>query len=197
MLYFAGEVMNTESKHLIVLSSPSGGGKTTIARHLLSTFPMLKFSVSATTRKQRKNETDGEDYFFLTQKQFDDKINSGDFVEHEEIYGNFYGTLHSEIKKRLSDGEFILFDVDVKGAVSLKKAYPDETLLIFVSPPDFNTLERRLRIRSTETEEQLRKRLDRARLELTYANYFDFTIINDVLEDALKKSVEIVGQYIK
>jgi len=189
--------MNTESKHLIVLSSPSGGGKTTIARHLLSTFPMLKFSVSATTRKQRKNETDGEDYFFLTQKQFDDKINSGDFVEHEEIYGNFYGTLHSEIKKRLSDGEFILFDVDVKGAVSLKKAYPDETLLIFVSPPDFNTLERRLRIRSTETEEQLRKRLDRARLELTYANYFDFTIINDVLEDALKKSVEIVGQYIK
>lgn len=183
-------------KHLIVLSSPSGGGKTTIARHLMKVYPHLQFSVSATTRKKRDNETDGKDYLFLARDDFENKLKKGQFVEHEEIFGNLYGTLHSEIKSRLEKGEFILFDVDVKGALSLKKAYPEGSLLIFVSPPSIETLEARLRTRQTETEEQLKLRLERAMMEMDFSGQFDFILINDNLQKALLEAEEYLKKYI-
>ena len=173
-------------KKLIVLSSPSGGGKSTLANHLMQLYPEVRFSVSCTTRTKREGEQEGKDYYFLSKEEFEDKIAEGDFAEYEQLFGNYYGTLKSEIKKHLNSGNSILFDVDVKGGISLKKSFPSDTLLIFIYPPSYEELKRRLEKRSTETEEQLKVRLERAKEELEYKDKFDHTILNDDLNKAFE-----------
>ncbi|MEY3689513.1 MAG: guanylate kinase [Ignavibacteria bacterium] len=181
-------------KNLIVLSAPSGAGKTTVARHLLKQFPQCAFSVSATTRPMRAGEEHGKDYFFLSREEFLLNLENGNLVEHEEIFGNFYGTLRSQTDKRIQEQGLILFDVDVKGAVSLRNAYPKESLLIYIAPPDLSILADRLRSRMTESEEQIKQRLSRAAMEMEYMRHFDYIIINDTLEVTLGKAVSIVQE---
>lgn len=184
-------------RKLIVLSSPSGGGKSTLARHLMKLYPELKFSVSCTTRDKRDGEVEGKEYYFLTKEDFIEKVSNGEFAEYEEIFGNFYGTLKSEIRKHLNSGNSILFDVDVKGAISLRKNFPDDALLIFIYPPSLEELDKRLRKRNTESEEQLSIRRHRAEEEMSYKDKFDFNILNDDLKEAMdnlelviKKNIE-------
>lgn len=184
------------TKHLIVLSAPSGAGKTTVARHLLDRFGQLAFSVSATTRPKRPSEIHGKDYFFLSREEFKRRISTGDLIEYEEIFGNYYGTLKSVVQGALERGEFLIFDVDVKGALSLQKYFPEETLLLFVAPPDMSTLEERLRMRRTESDEQIKLRLDRAEMEMGHKESFDKVLINTELQQTLKSATEIVEQYI-
>lgn len=184
-------------KKLIVLSSPSGGGKTTVAHHLMNVFPDLKFSVSATTREKRKGEIHAKDYFFLSKEDFQQLINNNGLVEWEEIYGNYYGTLRNEVENALNSKIYLLFDIDVKGAMTLRREYPDDSLLIFLAPPDLKTIENRLRKRATEDKEQLEKRLERMKMEMEFQDKFDHVIINNVLEDTLIKAENIVRQHIK
>jgi guanylate kinase len=183
-------------KSLIVISSPSGGGKSTIAKHLMNLYPSLDFSVSATTRKKREGEIDNKDYFFLTKEEFLEKIKQNDLIEYEEIFGNLYGTLKSEVSKSIDTNKTILFDVDVKGALSLKKHFPNQTLLIFIAPPNLEVLEDRLRKRRTETEEEINRRLDRAEEEDKYRDKFDELIINDNLEESFRKIEEISNKHL-
>jgi guanylate kinase len=182
-------------KQLIVLSAPSGAGKTTVAKHLLKIFPQWKFSVSATTRNKRPNEVDGKDYFFLSREEFVRRVSSGDTIEYEEIFGNLYGTLRSEVQRVIDMGDIMLFDVDVKGAISLRHAFPEHTLLIFIAPPNRAILEQRLRSRSTESEEQLELRLQRAEMEMSLQKEFDVVIANDDLQQTLTNAESIVRKY--
>jgi guanylate kinase len=182
-------------KHLIVLSAPSGAGKTTVAKHLLSQFPFLRFSVSATTRPMRPGEVHGRDYVFLSRDDFRSRISGGDLIEYEEIFGNYYGTLRSVVEESLSRGDFVIFDVDVKGALSLRKAFPEETLLIFVAPPDMDTLEHRLRSRKTETDAQIALRLSRAEMEMAHRDAFDVVLVNRELGETLARATEVVGTH--
>jgi guanylate kinase len=179
-------------KQLLVLASPSGGGKSTVARHLLTVFPEFRLSVSATTRKKRPGEEHGKEYFFMSRKEFENIIQEDGFIEYEEIFGNLYGTLKSETANAIKNGEKLLFDIDVKGALSIKKLFPAHTLLIFFSPPSLDILEQRLRQRKTETEEQIATRLSRATMEMSYQKDFDYVIINDNLPQTFKETEEIV-----
>ena len=181
-------------KNLIVLSAPSGAGKTTVARYLLKQFLQCTFSVSATTRPMRAGEEHGKDYFFLSREEFLTNINNGNLVEYEEIFGNYYGTLRSQTDKRIQEQGLILFDVDVKGAISLRNAYPEESLLIYIAPPDLSILANRLRSRMTESEEQIAQRLSRAAMEMEYMRHFDHIIINDKLDFTLEKAISIVEE---
>ena len=184
-------------KQLIVISAPSGAGKTTVARHLLQRFPQLRFSVSATTRPERPGEVDGRDYFFWSREQFEQAIARGELVEYEEIFGHLYGTLRSQVEQALSTGEFLLFDIDVKGALALRRAYPEQTFLIYVAPPSIEELERRLCQRGTESEEQIRRRLERAAMELQFQDHFDVVIRNEQLEQTLARAEQIVAQLLR
>ncbi|MCP9292342.1 guanylate kinase [Gracilimonas sediminicola] len=178
---------------VIILVAPSGGGKTTLARRLFKEFEELKFSVSATTRPAREGEVDGKHYYFLTDVDFDQKTAEGEFLEWEEFYGGKkYGTLRSEVDKKLNSGYFVLLDIEVKGAVNIKKIYGDESLSLFIKPPSIDVLKQRLLARGTEDDETLALRLERAKEELTYADQFDQVIINDNLDTAyaeVKKAV--------
>lgn len=181
-------------KHLIVLSAPSGAGKTTVARHLLTTFPEMRFSVSATTRSIRDGEVDGRDYVFLSRDEFRAAISRGDLIEYEEIFGNYYGTMRSQVRAGIERGDFVIFDVDVKGALSLRSAFPEDTLLIFVAPPSMDILERRLRDRHTETDAQIAQRLARAEMEMAHREAFDVVLINDDLQRTLDAAERIVRE---
>ena len=173
---------------LIVLSAPSGAGKTTIAREILARHPAdVMFSVSATTRAQRPSERDGIDYYFVSREKFEELIQSGALIEHEEIFGNFYGTPKSEVERAQQMGKSLLFDIDVKGGLSIRRQFPSESLLIFIAPPDFTVLEARLRARKTESAETIERRLERAGMEMGMASEYDFIIINDDLELAVKE----------
>jgi len=185
---------NITKKRLIVLSSPSGGGKSTVARYLLKTFQKLKFSISATTRPQRPKELHGKDYYFISKDEFLLKVSDNQFVEHEEIFGNHYGTLHSEVDNAFKRDECLLFDIDVKGAISVRNAYPNDSLLIFLAPPRPEVLEERLRKRQTESEEQIKIRLERNAIEMSYKDEFDYVVINEVLETTLETVKNIVEQ---
>ncbi len=179
-------------RRLIVLSSPSGGGKSTIARKLMKDYPDMMFSISATTRKRRPKETYGIEYFFLSREDFLRKMKNGEFVECEKIFGNYYGTLKNEIRKALDIGCAMLFDIDVKGALSIKRAFPNDALLIFISPPSIEVLRQRLTRRGTESEEEINSRLQRAAEEMSLAGEFDFTVVNDDLEMTYNEILGIV-----
>jgi len=184
-------------KHLAV-TAPSGAGKTTIVRHLLSKYDYLDFSTSATNRERREKETEGEDYYFLTTKEFQRKIEEGHFVEWEEVYeGQYYGTLFSEIKSIEELKKSIVFDIDVKGAVSIKESYGSEVLTLFIKPPSYEILKKRLEDRGTESAASLAKRLERVQRELTYENKFDLVLVNDDLDIAFEEAEIIVEKYIK
>ena len=178
---------------LIVFTAPSGAGKTTIVKHLLKKFDKLAFSVSATNRAKRPGEVDKKDYYFLDTPIFKQKIEENAFVEWEEVYENqYYGTLKSEIERLWQEGKCILFDIEVKGATNIKKAFPDEATVVFVQPPSPEVLFQRLRNRKTESEDSLKKRIARAAEELTYYDKFDLILVNDRLEETLKNAEELV-----
>ncbi len=182
---------------LFIFSAPSGSGKTTIVKSLLEKKLGLEFSISATSRPQRKNEIDGKDYHFLTTEEFKAKINNNEFVEWEEVYENrFYGTLKSEVERIWSKGNHVIFDVDVVGGVNIKKLYQDRALAIFVMPPSIEELEKRLLLRSTDSAKDIKNRVDKAQEELTYSNQFDLIIVNDKLEEAIQKAKEAVINFI-
>jgi len=180
---------------LIVISAPSGSGKTTIARAIMQKYPGMLFSVSATTRAPRNAEVEGRDYFFLSKDEFQRKVQKGDLVEWEEIYGDFYGTLKSEVDRALRSGAIMLFDVDVKGALSIKNHYPDDSILIFIKPPSFEALQQRLLNRQTEDDATIRRRLDRVPMELDKGNQFDWQVVNDNLQTAVTKVDQIIREH--
>lgn len=181
---------------LIVISAPSGAGKTTIAHEILRRNPSLCFSVSATTRPRRDNETDGKDYFFLTKEEFLGRANAGEFVEWEEIYSQYYGTLKVEIERARRSRKDILFDIDVNGALSIKKQYPD-ALLVFIRPPSEAALVERLKQRHTENDETLTRRLARVPMEMKKGSLFDVEVINDDLALAIENVQKIVKQSLR
>jgi len=182
---------------VIIFCAPSGSGKTTIVKHLLKNNPRLMFSVSACTRSKREAEVEGKDYYFLSKESFAEKVRNNEFLEYEEVYGgNFYGTLKAEVERIWALGKVVLFDVDVVGGLNIKNYYGDQALAVFVKPPDVATLELRLRHRSTETEETLRMRVDKAVEELTFENQFEQVLLNDQLESALDKATQLVNEFI-
>ncbi len=176
---------------LIVISAPSGTGKTTLTHMLLKEFPDMEFSVSYTTRKPRPGEVNGKDYFFVDRETFEKMVEEGDFLEWAEVYGNLYGTSKSQVLKALNEGKDILLDIDTQGALQVKKNFP-EAVLIFILPPSFKELERRLRSRGTDDEETIEKRLRIARKEVERAPLYDYIVVNDVLENAYEKLRSIV-----
>lgn len=183
---------------LIIFSAPSGAGKTTIVQYLLHAGLNLEFSVSAASRDKRPNETDGRDYYFIAPDEFRRRIYNNEFLEWEEVYkDHFYGTLRSEVERILENGHHVIFDVDVKGGLNIKKHYGEKALAVFVMPPGIGHLEERLRGRLTETEESIKKRLSKAEHELTFANQFDKIIINDDLKTTLIEAGKIVANFLK
>ena len=158
------------SGKVIIFSAPSGAGKTTIAKEILRRIPNLEFSVSACSRPIRKGEKDGVDYYFLTIEDFKRKIDNDEFLEWQEVYpGSYYGTLKSEMQRIWNDGKNVMFDVDTFGGINIKKIYKDKALSIFIKTPTIETLEERLKARGTETEDSLKKRMDKAKIELSYS----------------------------
>jgi guanylate kinase len=183
---------------LIIFSAPSGAGKTTIVRYLLGKNLNLGFSVSATSRAPRHNETHGKDYYFLSEEEFRAKIKNNDFLEWEEVYnGVFYGSLKSEVERIRDLGKNVIFDVDVVGGLNIKKFYGDDALAIFVQPPSVQELRNRLINRSTESEEKILMRIAKAEHELGFAPQFDMVIINDNLENAFLKAEKLVKDFIR
>jgi guanylate kinase len=183
----------------IIFSAPSGSGKTTIVRHLINLFPNLGFSISASTRDKRgRTEENGKDYYFLTPDDFKDKIDDQEFIEWQEVYeGNYYGTLKSEIERVWASGKHVIFDVDVKGGINLKKYFGESALAIFVKVNDLVVLEQRLRDRATESDNSLSRRLYKAKFEMSFEDQFDCTLVNDNLEETLLKAEKLVGDFIK
>jgi len=183
---------------LFVFSAPSGSGKTTIVKEILKIFPELQFSVSATSRKKRENETDGKDYFFLAKSDFEEKITKNEFVEYEQVYDKiYYGTLKEQVDKCISEGDSMVFDMDVKGALSIKRIYGNKSVLIFVNPPDKTVLIERLRNRKTESEADLEKRIERMDFEFGKKDEFDYVVTNDELSVAIEEAKQIINKYIK
>lgn len=189
--------MNIDQEKMMVFAAPSGSGKTTIVHHLLTHFEELAFSISATTRERRDYETDGEDYYFLSEPEFRARIDRGEFVEWVEVYpGRFYGTLKREIERLWAQRKCVLFDIDVVGAMQIKEKYGDHCLSVFVQPPSIDILIDRLRKRKTETEQTLKTRRDRFEEELNYASKFDRILINDKLDRALKEAERLTIDFL-
>ena len=181
---------------IIIFSAPSGSGKSTLIGHLLKRFPQLEFSIS-TSRAPRGSEVNGKEYYFLTNEEFKNKVAAGEFVEWEEVYaGTCYGTLRSELKRIWDKGHVIVFDVDVKGGVNLKKIFGDDALSIFIMPPSVEELRRRLEKRGTDTPETIAKRVAKAEEEITYAPLFDKIVVNDSLETAIADATRITESFI-
>lgn len=183
---------------VIIVSAPSGAGKTSIVRHLLEQVPELKFSISATTRPKRDYEIDGKDYYFLTPEQFKERLANDEFLEWQEVYADqFYGSLKSEVERIWSNGQTVIFDVDVLGGLNIKKFYGDEALSVFIEPPTLEELMKRLKKRGTETEESLKKRLDKAEYELSFAPQFDRIVLNDDLATAQQEMINLVRDFLE
>lgn len=185
-------------KKLIIFSAPSGSGKTTIVKHLLSIEKFnLAFSISATSRQPRGEEQNGKEYYFLSVEEFKKRIEQNDFLEWEEVYtSNFYGTLKSEVERLWALGKTIVFDIDVMGGLRLKEQFPTQSLAIFVKPPSVEELENRLRQRQTESEDKIKMRIDKALQELSVAHRFDIIIENNILEKALQEAENAVEQFL-
>ena len=187
-------------KQIIIFSAPSGGGKTTIALHTKEQNNILEFFISATTRKRRGKEVDGKDYYFISQSEFKERIKEKAFIEWEEVYlDQFYGTLKRELERIWSEGKTPIFDIDVKGAMNVKKMYKNRVLTIFVAPPSLSieVLEERLRKRGTESEKKIKERIAKAKKELPYADKFDKILINDILEESFKQAEQLVSDFLK
>ncbi len=177
---------------LIVVSAPSGAGKTTIVKAILAKYPSMLFSVSATTRPKREMEVEGKDYFFLPRQEFERRTRVGELVEWEEIYGDLYGTLKIEVDRALTNGKAMLFDIDVKGSLSIKRKYPGDAVLIFVKPPSLEVLKSRLLNRKTEDEATFRRRIERVAMELGMAALFDYQVVNDDVQTAIAEVDKLV-----
>lgn len=182
----------------MIFSAPSGAGKTTIVKYLLTNRNNLSFSISATTRQPRGAEQDGKDYYFISETEFKQHIASNDFVEWEQVYsGSYYGTLKSEVERIWSEGNVVLFDVDVAGGLNLKKIFGENALAVFVMPPSLEVLEERLRKRGTETEEKIVERVAKAQSEMSFAPNFDQILLNDDLDTAKRDILQLADQFLQ
>ncbi|WP_332019686.1 guanylate kinase [Kaistella sp.] len=182
---------------VIIFSAPSGSGKTTLVKHCLQQFPQLQFSVSATTRALRGEEIHGKDYFFLSVEGFKKLISENAFVEYEEVYHDkFYGTLKSEVERIWQSGKTVIFDVDVKGGIALKKYFGDKALSVFIMPPSIEELERRLVSRATDDPETIKTRVAKASEEMTYKDQFDAIIVNNDLDEAKNTTENILKNFL-
>tara|TARA_R110000868_G_scaffold208733_4_gene458258 strand:- start:3110 stop:3736 length:627 start_codon:yes stop_codon:yes gene_type:complete len=198
LVFVLEEKSKNKQGKLIVFSAPSGSGKTTIVRHLLGVDNLnLEFSISATSREKRGEEEHGKDYYFLSAKEFKNKIKSDEFLEWEEVYrDNFYGTLKTEVERIWALGKNVIFDIDVSGGLRIKRKFPEETLAVFVKPPSIDELKIRLKKRKTESEDKINMRVAKASAELATAPLFDIIIVNDDLEKALKEAYIKVDDFI-
>ncbi|MFD2551348.1 guanylate kinase [Bizionia sediminis] len=192
------EQINPKNGKLIVFSAPSGSGKTTIVKHLLSLDALnLEFSISATSRDKRGEEVHGKDYYFLSAQEFKNKIKNDEFLEWEEVYrDNFYGTLKTEVERIWAQGKHVIFDIDVSGGLRIKRKFPDETLAVFVKPPSIDALKIRLKKRQTESSDKINMRIAKASAELATAPLFDVIIENDDLKKALTEAEVLVSNFI-
>jgi guanylate kinase len=184
---------------MLIVSAPSGSGKSTIVNWLMQVHPELKFyfSISCTSRAPRGTEQNGVEYFFLTPEEFKAKIQNDEFLEYEEVYENrFYGTLKQQVENQREQGQNVVFDVDVKGGINIKKYYGDEALSLFIQPPSVEELRRRLEGRKTDTPEAIEERLAKAEYEMTFAPQFDKIIVNDDLETAKQETLKIVKAFL-
>lgn len=190
--------MTTQQGKLIVFSAPSGSGKTTIVKHLLTQPQLhLDFSISATSRYMRNGEINGKDYYFISAEEFQKKIAENAFVEYEEVYkDNYYGTLKTEIERIWEEGKHVIFDIDVVGGLNIKSQYPEQTLAVFVSPPSVEELERRLKCRQTESDEKIAMRLEKAEREISRAPEFDIILENHDLETAKREACLLVSNFL-
>jgi guanylate kinase len=189
--------INNQQK-IIIITAPSGAGKTSITRHLLERFSnVLEFSISAATRSARGNEKSGKDYYFMSMEDFTNKIQHGEFVEWEMVYeGKYYGTLKSELNRIWNEGKIPVLDIDVKGAIHVQQQFPETTLSIFIEPPSVDELKRRLQSRGTESEESLHARVNKAAYELSFRHSFDHIILNDNLTSACQQAEKVVETFI-
>ena len=184
-------------KKVIIFSAPSGSGKTTLVKHCLQQFPQLQFSVSATTRALRGEEIHGKDYFFLSVEAFKKLISENAFVEYEEVYHDkFYGTLKSEVERIWQSGKTVIFDVDVKGGISLKKYFGEKALSVFIMPPSVEELERRLVSRATDDAETIKTRVEKASEEMTFKDHFDVTVVNNDLAEAKNTTEKMLQNFL-
>lgn len=192
-------IMEMKKGKLLIFSAPSGCGKSTIINWLMAEHPELRmhFSVSCTSRAPRGTERNGVEYFFLTPEEFRKKIDAGEFVEYEEVYTDrYYGTLESQVRKQLESGENVVFDVDVHGAMNIKKVYGDDALSIFIMPPSVDELRRRLLHRGTDTPEVIEQRIGRAEYEISFADKFDTVVVNDDLDTAKSEALRVISDFI-
>ena len=186
-----------EQDKLVILSAPSGSGKTTIMKQVIQDFPQLEFSISATSRAPRGEEKNGVDYYFISSDDFRKAVENDQFIEWEEVYsGTCYGTLKSEMNRIWEKGKSIIFDIDVKGGINLKKIFGDRALSIFIMPPSIAELEKRLVGRGTDTPEAIAKRVAKASKEIEDAKYFDIIVINDNLQTAINETEAAIGNFI-
>jgi guanylate kinase len=189
--------MEKSSDKILIITAPSGAGKTSVTTHLLKRFPQLAFSVSAATRPKRENEINGVDYYFMPLEEFQEKIKHNQFIEWEMVYeGKYYGTLKSELQRIWDNNKVPVLDIDVKGAIHVQQQFPEKTVSIFIEPPSIDELKRRLQGRGTETKESLQARINKASYEISFKHSFSHTIVNRDLETARKEAVEIVEAFL-
>lgn len=190
--------MEKQYNKIILITAPSGSGKTSIVNHLMKKFSSLAFSVSATTRPPRKNEKEGVDYYFISEKEFKEKIHNKEFLEWEMVYeGKYYGTLKSEISRIWKENKVPVLDIDVQGAIHMQQQYPINTIAIFVQAPSIEELKNRLKNRGTETEESLQARLDKSSFEMTFKKHFENIIINKDFDSACMETEAIIDVFLK
>lgn len=187
--------MENNRGELIAVSAASGAGKTSIVKKILHLFPQIVFSISATTRPKRDNEKDGVEYFFIKEEDFKKKIDNGEFVEWEKFYGYYYGTFKNFVDENINVGKSVLIEIDVIGAIYIKKHYPDSHV-IYIMPPSYDELIKRLRNRKTETEEDFQKRIERAKMELSHKDKFDYIIVNENLDKAIEETSVLIKKIV-
>jgi len=189
--------LSKQYNKILIITAPSGAGKTSVTTHLLEIFPELEFSVSAATRQKRENEVSGRDYYFMSLEEFQQKIRNNEFIEWEMVYeGKYYGTLKSEMERIWAAGKVPVLDIDVKGAIHVQQQYPNKTYSIFIEPPSIEELKRRLQARGTETKESVEDRINKAAYEISFKHSFSHTIVNHDLATARQEAVDIVKAFL-